>query len=122
MGHTRCSGFKLSNENMDNFVCSTSIKVIEMSDWNSKDYFNNQSREPQGFDENLNAEQDWLMEQILDNINSTPIGLVLKKIASLPEIRQEKVIEIRRQITDGQYDLNNRLEIAIDKVIEDLIV
>ena len=122
MRHTRYSGYKLSDENMDNFVCSTAGKVIDMSDWNSKDYSDSQSLEPQDFDENLNSEQDWLMEQILENINSTPIGQVLKKIASLPEVRREKVIEIRRQITDGEYDLNNRLEIAIDKILEDLIV
>ena len=121
MGHTRYSGYRLSDENMDNFVCGCDIKVVEMSDWDSKGYCGNQSQQPQGFDEKLSAEQDWLMEQILENINSTPIGQVLKNIASLPEIRQEKVLDIRQQITDGKYNLNNRLEITIDKVLEDLI-
>ena len=60
------------------------------------------------------------MEQILDNINGTPIGQVLKKIASLPEIRREKVLNLRRQITEGQYDLSERLDIALDRVLEDL--
>ena len=41
----------------------------------------------------LAPDKDLVMEQILDNIHNTPIGQVLKKIASLPEIRREKVVE-----------------------------
>ncbi|MHC4863029.1 MAG: hypothetical protein ACYTEX_03020 [Planctomycetota bacterium] len=60
------------------------------------------------------------MEQILENINTTPIGQVLKRIASLPEVRRRKVLDVRRQLTDGKYDLNQRLDIALDRVLEDL--
>lgn len=60
------------------------------------------------------------MEQILENINTTPIGQVLKKIALLPEVRKEKILEVRRQLTEGQYDLNDRLDVALDRVLEDL--
>ncbi len=60
------------------------------------------------------------MEQILENIHHTPIGQVLKSIASLPEIRREKVLRLRRQITAGRYDLAGRLDVALDKVLEDL--
>ncbi|MHC4556192.1 MAG: hypothetical protein ACYTFW_08485 [Planctomycetota bacterium] len=45
---------------------------------------------------------------------------MLKRIASLPEIRKEKVLDVRRQLTEGKYDLNERLEIALDKVLENL--
>ena len=65
-------------------------------------------------------DEDAMMETILENLNSTPMGNVLKKIASLPEIRQDKVLSVRRQLTDGKYDLNERLNIAMDKVLEDL--
>jgi len=60
------------------------------------------------------------MEQILNNIQSTPLGIVLKRIASLPEVRQEKVLRVRRQITQGRYDLTDRLDLALEKVLEDL--
>jgi hypothetical protein len=70
--------------------------------------------------ENLAADEDLLMEQILENINTTPIGQVLKKIASLPEVRKEKVLNVRRQLTEGKYDVNERLDIVLDKVLEDL--
>jgi hypothetical protein len=68
----------------------------------------------------VTPDKDLVMEQILDNINSTPIGQVLKKIASLPEIRREKVLNLRREITEGRYDLAERLDLALDRVLEDL--
>ena len=71
--------------------------------------------------EELRLDEDLLMEQILDNINTTPIGKVLKRIASLPEVRQKKVLGLRRQITQGHYALNERLDLALDRVLEDLI-
>lgn len=71
---------------------------------------------------NLSQDKDMVMEQILDNIHHTPLGQVLKKIASLPEVRRQKVLHLRRQITEGRYDLADRLDMAMDKVLEDLIV
>jgi hypothetical protein len=72
--------------------------------------------EPDGLAPNT----DLMMEQILENIHATPIGQVLRRIASLPEVRQEKILNVRRQLTEGRYDLNERLDLAIDKVLENL--
>jgi hypothetical protein len=66
------------------------------------------------------GEDDLLMEQILENINTTPIGQVLKKIACLPEVRRKKVLDVRRRINKGEYHLSERLNIALDRVLEDL--
>jgi hypothetical protein len=60
------------------------------------------------------------MEQILDNVRRTPLGVVLKRIASLPEVRREKVLRVRRQITQGRYNLTERLDLALEKVLDDL--
>ena len=65
-------------------------------------------------------QDDFLMEEILENMNSTPLGQVLKKIASLPEIRRGKVLRVRRQIIGGDYEINGRLDEALDSVLEDL--
>ena len=62
------------------------------------------------------------MEQILENMNSTPIGQVLKEIASLPEVRKQKVLRVRQQLTEGRYNLNERLDVALEKVLDDLDV
>lgn len=91
-----------------------------MPDSNVNDCFEVKSPEAKPFDEGLVVEYDVLMEQILENINTTPIGQVLRTIAGLPEVRREKVLDIRQQLNRGKYCLNNRLDVAIDKVLEDL--
>ncbi len=70
--------------------------------------------------DDLTVEQDVLMEQILDNINHTPLGQVLKKIASLPEVRCQKVMSARRRISQGEYELDECLDRAMERVLEDL--
>ena len=91
-----------------------------MPDFDSTDRFEHQNLQSESVDKSLAADQDLLMEQILENINTTPIGQVLKKIASLPEVRREKVLNVRQQLTNGRYDLSERLNLVLDKVIEDL--
>ena len=71
-------------------------------------------------EEALFQDDDELMEAILENIHSTPLGRVLKTIGSLPEIRRGKVFNLRRQINEGTYDVSDRLDLALDKVLEDL--
>jgi anti-sigma28 factor (negative regulator of flagellin synthesis) len=61
---------------------------------------------------------DVSMEQILENMNAAPQEDVLKRITSLPPIRQGKVLDIRRQIADGTYDVTDRLDGTIDRILE----
>jgi len=85
------------------------------------DFFESQDHRQVGpVEGDLAPDRDLLMEQILENINTTPIGQVLKRIASLPEVRQEKILDVRRRLTEGRYDLNHRLDVALDRVLEDL--
>ena len=91
-----------------------------MPDFDSTDRFERRNMQTESVDKSLAADQDLLMEQILENINTTPIGQVLKKIASLPEVRREKVLNVRRQLTNGKYDLGERLDFVLDKVLDDL--
>jgi hypothetical protein len=105
---------------MDAFVCSWWNKVVEMPDFDTSGRFKGQDRQRDYVEANLAPDEDLIMEQILDNINNTPIGQVLKRIASLPEIRREKVLHIRQQLTEGKYNLSQRLDVALDKVLEDL--
>lgn len=52
---------------------------------------------------------------------TTPLGQLLKLIGSLPEIRQEKVQNVRGQIDHGQYDVVTNLDAALDKVLEEFL-
>ena len=91
-------------------------RLVKMPNLNS-DNINRLDRGDFGFnDEN----EDALMEEILANINGTPLGQVLKRMAALPEVRKGKVLRLRQQITDGSYEEDEHLEAALDRVLEDL--
>jgi len=106
---------------MDVFTCGPINKVnIIMSDTPKKDWPVNRRDKLQPILDGLAADDDLFMEQILENMNSTPIGQVLKTIAVLPEVSRQKVLRVRREITEGKYNLNERLDLAIEKVLDDL--
>ena len=106
---------------MDGFACSIVSKVVKMRDFDVNGCEGqNSSAEQNG--RNLSADDDLLMEKILDNISTTPIGQVLKRIASLPEVRRNKILDVRRRLAKGRYGLRERLDLALDKVLEDLTI
>jgi len=92
-----------------------------MQDRDRENFLETPDNQTDSVEQELTLDEDIVMEQILKNLNTTSIGQVLKKIASLPEVRQEKVLGIRRKLTAGKYDVNDRLDNALDKVLEDLI-
>lgn len=61
---------------------------------------------------------DMLLETILGNMKAASQEEVLKRIASLPDIRRGKVLRIRRQVTEGTYQIASRLDEAMDHVLE----
>ncbi|MBN1507253.1 MAG: flagellar biosynthesis anti-sigma factor FlgM [Sedimentisphaerales bacterium] len=63
---------------------------------------------------------DVLTGQILENRNTTSQKKALKQIASLPLTRRREVLNIRRQIADGTYKVADRLDKAMDRVLESL--
>src|SRR4030042_6875155 len=106
---------------MDVFTCGPINKVnIIMSDAPKKDWPLNRHNKLQPILDGLTADDDLLMEQILENMNSTPIGQVLKTISVLPEVSRQKVLRVRRDITEGKYNLTTRLDLALEKVLDDL--
>jgi len=47
--------------------------------------------------------------------------LVLEKAVLPLEVRKEKILTIRNKLIEGKYDLDERLNLALDKFIEDLL-
>ncbi len=95
-------------------------KVVLMPEFEKNNRFRSYKGQINSSEKKSAVEADLLMEEILENLNTTPMGQVLKRIASLPEVRKDKVLSVRRQLTDGKYKLNERLNIVLDKVLEDL--
>ena len=73
------------------------------------------------FGEEFELDDDLVATELLNNLTSTPLGRLLKIISRLPEIRQEKVVQVRRQIDRNEYALSENLDVALDRVLEELI-
>jgi hypothetical protein len=107
---------------MDSFACSLMEMVSLMSDSIRKNWFTGRQHNSESMFDGLTADDDLLMEQILENMNSTPLGQVLKTIASLPDSRRQKVLRVRKQLTEGRYHFDEHLDVALEKVLDDLDV
>jgi hypothetical protein len=59
-------------------------------------------------------------ECILETMKSRPSEQVLKDIAAATEIRRGKVLSIRRQIAQGIYNVEDRLEKAMGRILEEI--
>jgi negative regulator of flagellin synthesis FlgM len=56
-----------------------------------------------------------------DHVEISPLGQMLDGIGQLPEIRHERVDEIRRQLATGSYETPEKLELALDRMLDELI-
>jgi negative regulator of flagellin synthesis FlgM len=55
-----------------------------------------------------------------DHVEISSLGQMLDGIHRMPEIRHERVEEIRRQIAEGVYETPEKLEIALDRFLDEL--
>jgi anti-sigma28 factor (negative regulator of flagellin synthesis) len=55
-----------------------------------------------------------------DRVEISVIAEMLGKIRDLPDVRVEKVAPIRQAIQAGTYDVESRLDVAIERLLEDL--
>ena len=54
-----------------------------------------------------------------DHVEISPLGQMLDGISQLPEIRYERVEEIRQQIAAGSYETPEKLELALDRLLDE---
>jgi len=43
------------------------------------------------------------------------------EFCSLPSVNKKKIFEIRQQLIEGKYDIDKRLDIALDRLLENII-
>ena len=55
-----------------------------------------------------------------DHVEISPLGQLLDGISQLPAIRYERVEEVRRQIAAGSYETPEKLELALDRLLDEL--
>ena len=55
-----------------------------------------------------------------DSVEFSKTAQLLSKLAELPDVRQELVDRVRSQIADGSYETDDKLDAALNGLIEDL--
>lgn len=56
----------------------------------------------------------------LDRVEISDLARMMAKIGQLPAIRHEMVAQVKAQIDAGTYDSPQKLDIAVDRLIDDL--
>jgi anti-sigma28 factor (negative regulator of flagellin synthesis) len=74
------------------------------------------------FRETVSYKDDCKTEELLQAGAETPLGQLLGEVAKLPEVRFEKVLNVRSQIFRGQYKLDEKLDATADKMLEELLI
>ncbi len=62
----------------------------------------------------------------MSNVNGNEVqqgmtARLLEKVASLPKASREKILAVRYQLDAGEYSIDERLNVATDRLIENLI-
>jgi negative regulator of flagellin synthesis FlgM len=55
-----------------------------------------------------------------DEVELSDRARLLGQLKTLPEIREDLVAKIRQQIEDGNYETQEKLEAAVQRMVEDL--
>ncbi len=53
-------------------------------------------------------------------ITKPRLGRTARAEEEQPEVRVEKILEIRRQLGEGRYSIADRLDVVIERIINDL--
>ena len=56
-----------------------------------------------------------------DKVRQRTTARLLKKVASLSKARREKILAVRFQLDAGKYSIDERLNVATDRLIENLL-
>lgn len=69
----------------------------------------------------VEGDSDFAVDSLMDHIYANPLGKLLQIIATLPEVRHEKVEDARRIVDEPEEQLDCRMDLALDRVLEEII-
>ena len=58
-------------------------------------------------------------EQLGDRVELSRQAVLLDRLLQLPDVRQDLVKQVREAITSGTYEIENKLDAAIDGLLRD---
>lgn len=58
--------------------------------------------------------------QIQDELEISDVGRTVEQVNQLPDIRHDRVNEIRAQIAAGTYETEGKLQVALDRLLDEI--
>lgn len=58
--------------------------------------------------------------QIQDELHISDAGRLIEQTGQMPDIRWDRVNQIRAQIADGTYETDNKMQIAIGRLLDEI--
>jgi negative regulator of flagellin synthesis FlgM len=68
----------------------------------------------------LDASESVRAGAVRDQLEISPLAQLLDGIGQIGDVRFDKVNEIRAQIASGSYESPEKLELALDRLLEEL--
>lgn len=56
----------------------------------------------------------------VDSVEISEVAAFLSRLAELPESRARKIVDIRNAIQNGTYDVDARLDAAVENMLEEI--
>jgi anti-sigma28 factor (negative regulator of flagellin synthesis) len=56
----------------------------------------------------------------MDQVDISPAAEMVGRVADLPEIRADRVTEIRAQIAAGVYETDAKLDVALGRLLDEI--
>ena len=57
---------------------------------------------------------------IQDELQISDAAQMLDKVGQIPEVRQDRVDQIRAQIAEGTYETREKLDIAVERLLDEI--
>ena len=55
-----------------------------------------------------------------DEVQISEQARLLEKVSQIPEVRQERIDQIRAEIAGGTYETDEKLDIALDRLLDEI--
>ncbi|WP_254507476.1 flagellar biosynthesis anti-sigma factor FlgM [Anatilimnocola floriformis] len=56
----------------------------------------------------------------VDQLDISPEAEMLSQVHNLPDVRQDRVADIRAQIKNGTYDTDEKLDMALSRLLDEI--
>ena len=66
------------------------------------------------------AEAQPTSQKAEDQVEISEVAQLLVKLSELPEVHEDKVQELREAIARGDYETPDKIEVAVDRILEEL--